>query len=232
MKRVFSLLVVCLFVPLFAEPRPVTLVLKSGKVIRGELVGQDGQTIQIKDHSGVVLSAGMDAVEQLIEPIAQPQQHVSEPVGRAVEPSLVEIAASAKRLRTGKSRVYTVKDLAETPEVSIVGGAVSDLPPSGSNPPAGHDREYWQRRIATLKKEITSLQEKESSALSRCENARATHLTKPGKVNGVIMIDPSAEPEECERLAAIRKQTADTESRLSDLQMQARHEGVPWSWLE
>jgi hypothetical protein len=232
MKLVFSLLVVCLFIPLLAEPRPVTLILKSGKVVRGELIGKDGQTIQVRDYSGVVLSTRMTAVDKLIEPVPQPQRQAGEPVEKAPAPSLVDIATCAKRTRTGKARVFTLKDLAEMPEVSIVGGAMPDPPAAASNPPAGHDREYWQRRIAALKKEITSLQEKESSALPRCKDAQSAHLTRPKKVNGVMVVDPAAEPAECDRLAAIRKQRADAESRLDDLQMQARHEGAPWSWLE
>lgn len=233
MKLVISLLVVCLFVPLLAESRSVILILKSGKVLRGDFISQDGETIQLKDHSGVVLSTRMATVEKVTEPaLPASERRAIEPVEKSTSPSLADIASRTKRSRTGKARVFTMEDLAETPEVSVVGGATSDLPAPDEDPATGHDREFWQKRIDVLKKEIASLHQKERTAGQQCESARSVHILKPKKANGVIAIDPSGEPAECERLVEIRRQITDAESRLDELQMQARHDGAPWSWLE
>jgi len=230
--RLFSLLLVaCLVTSAHASHPPVSLILKSGKTITGCLIGEDQKTIQLRDSLGVVISVERAFIERIVrdggvEPQPKDASRLATP-----DRSLAEIAAATRQSRTGKARVVRIQDLERAPEVSVIGD-VSDAGSSADDHPSARNRDYWRNRLAPLKKELGRSREKEAAAKNRCEQARGLHVTKPKKTRDVTVTDPSARPVECEQLAVVQAQRQEVEARLQDLQMEARHQGVPWSWLE
>lgn len=233
MRLVSFLLVVCLTCSVFAETRFVVIHLKTGKQVQGEWIGEDSFTVQIKDRAGVLISIKRTSIENTEPLIPLPAEHARIPaLCSPPQKSLAEIAAQLKQSRTGKTRVFTLTDLATAPEVSVIGGPEEPARKPAESSADSVDIQSWQKRIAALKKEIADLQRKETLASSRCEQARSLHFVKPKKRQGMLVLDPSAVQEECVRLAAIESERRDAESRLEDTQMQARRLGIPWSYLE
>lgn len=231
MRLFLFLLVACLIASVQASNPPVSLILKSGKTITGTLVGDDLKTIQLRDSLGVVISVPRVSIERVVRDCAPEPRQKELPRAAAPDRSLTEIAAAAKQSRTGKARVVTLQDLERTPEVSVIGDS-SDAPAPVGDRSTRRDQNYWRNRLAPLRKELEHAREKESAAKDRCEQVRSLHVTKPKKTRDLTVTDPSARPAECDHLTAIQAKRQEIEVRLENLQMEARHQGVPWSWLE
>lgn len=230
MRFVSFLLLLCLPLAAFAEHRYVVIRLNNDKQVRAEWLAEDDSTIQVRDDSGTRLSIRKELVASI--EVIDPDPPGSRDV--AVEPaqkSLAQFAAEVKAARTGKSRAFTVDDLSGAPQLSFLSKG-PDPEPESTEPAPAVDVSSWRKRIDSVEKELDALHGKEESAASRCEQARNALFTKPKMRDGIAIVDPLAIPEECKELAALQQKHLDAESRLDDLQTQARHQGIPWSALE
>jgi hypothetical protein len=155
------------------------------------------------------------------------------PIERKAPPSIVEIAEQNKRERTGKAKNLSLEEIDTKSSVSIVG--------SDSAEPSMHSRETeslsereWQSRLWALKKEVNRLREKTIAAESSCEDSkrkqyveRTTPSQKP-----VELMSTYKESSQCRRLAEIRAQLQEAETRWENAREEARRAGVSWQNLE
>ena len=234
--RVLSTLI--LFCLIATQACAFTVVLKSGRTVEGKLIAEDSTTIQLRDSAGIVLSFRKSTLD--LQAIADANRSKSvvpvsaEPV-RTRPKSLPELAAQARANRNPKTHVLTNADVDQTAPLAVLS---SSEEPDYSGIPEPEvvslkEIESWQKKIASVRKQIDSLLEKQSVASAGCEQSKnGLPISRPRKSHGVMVLDPFGKSADCERLEVIRRQLEDAQSRLADLQEQAHKRGIPWSRLE
>jgi hypothetical protein len=236
--RVFSFLLVSFLCANFCHA--YTVVLLSGKQIRGTLVGEDKVTIQLRDVSGVVLSIkksrlDLDATQQANAVIKSDQVRSEIVAAELPEKNLVDIAREVRESRHGQSRIYTRADLDRVPEISS-GQEISDEFSNNVKTAieAKDDEKFWRKAATDFRKELSKLRERKISAQFSCRKALEKRdasiyggSKRPSNLNSGF-----DEPAECERLTAIESQLEDTEWRWEEFTERARKAEVPWSWIE
>lgn len=221
-----------------------TVVLKSGKMIDGQLVGEDLHTIQLKDISGVLLSfrkelldlRSMEAANQPSSPDNSSVQ-ASKPGVRKPERSLVDVAREAKARRTGKARVIRAEDLTVLPELTVLGTADTESSAAPGRTPSGDGRQperYWRQTSRSLRKDLEQLQEKKWSAQDRCLNAESSRKRKKTELHRepIDLASVMRESGECLRVRELEEQIRQAQVRLDDFLELARRSEVPRQWVE
>lgn len=229
-----------------------TVILKSGKRVEGTRIGEDQTTIQLKDPSGMVLSfrkstLDLEAMSAANVDSTGPSysQLRSEPAllvktvaiqKKAPQKNLVEIARENRANRSGRARSLSLSDLANTPELSIVGS--EDPAPSPETPERTGDLSEeghsWRLTAAALKKEMANLREKKIAAEVACQHARERRSNKRSRSHPqVIDLLPLLEdPAECKRVSEAERRLTEAQTRWDDFEERARRAEVPWQWLE
>lgn len=236
--RVFSFLLVSFLCANFCHA--YTVVLLSGKQIRGTLLGEDKVTIQLRDVSGVVLSIKKSRLD--IDATQQANAVIKSDLGRSEivaaelpEKTLVDIAREVRESRHGQSRIYTRADLDRVPEISS-GQEISDEFSDNVKTAieAKDDEKFWRKSATDFRKELSKLRERKISAQFSCRKALEKRdasiyggSKRPSNLNSGF-----DEPAECERLTAIESQLEDAEWRWEEFTERARKAEVPWSWIE
>ena len=205
------------------------VVLKSGKRVVGNLLGQDATTLQLKDPSGIVLSFKKSILNEDAMSIAN------------ANTSPEEMQSNQKMQTKRDVRVYKNEDVSQMPELSILESDSTESPyaefkeehPPGTQADPKAERS-WRSRAVALQKELARLREKKIKVEASCEQSRQsanTQLTTPQKkpVNILALLDRSTA---CKMLDEIAHQLADAEERWIDFETEARRAEVPWQWLE
>jgi len=236
--RVFSFLLVSFLCANFCHA--YTVVLLSGKQIRGTLLGEDRITIQLRDLSGVVLSIKKSSIDldatQQANPVIKTDETPPEPIAELVPAkTVVDIARELRESRHGQSRLYTRADLDHVPEISA-GEETSDeiTADAKSGIESKDDEKFWRKSAADFRKELAKLRERKISAQFSCRKALEKRdasiyggSKRPSNLNSGFN-----EPAECERLRAIESQLEDAEWRWEEFTERARKAEIPWSWIE
>lgn len=203
------------------------VVLKSGKRVVGNLLGQDATTLQLKDPSGIVLSfkksiLNVDAMSIANAPTAETQ-------------------ADQKMQPKHDVRVYKNEDVSQMPELSILESDSAESPyaefEEENTPGTQADPKVersWRSRVVALQKELARLREKKIQAEDSCEQSRQnanTQLTTPQNkpVNILSLFERSTA---CKMLDEIALQLEGAEERWIDFETEARRAEVPWKWLD
>jgi uncharacterized protein YbaR (Trm112 family) len=235
----FLFICLCLVHPLFAY----TVVLKSGKCIEGELIGQDQSTIQLKDIKGLRLSFKKDLLDLALMERLNHQTPTGK-VGSAQavqkvkpeEKSLVQLAREARASRTGRARVLRRQDLHDVTEITVLGSAypVTDESPVMQKSEHRKEERYWRDSARALRKDLQQLQEKKWRAEDACTRAEASRKQKSTKLHQEPMDLASVmrESVECERVRNLQDQIRQAELRLDDFLELARRSEVPRHWVE
>jgi hypothetical protein len=192
-----------------------TIVLPSGKRVEGDLIGDDGATIRVRDPH-----------EEAVSPPGEGKTAVPS----AVRPTLPELARRLRLLRKGGSRVYTSADMDRLPEVEVFGSACCDggePAPKGVTSGRVPDERYWRTGVARLRKQVNDLREKKLRA-----EERSILTIRPRGGRKRILSFGGGEPVECKVLPDRQAQLRRAEYELDDFLEKARRSGVPWSWLE
>jgi hypothetical protein len=235
----FLLVSFCLVHSLFAY----TVVLKSGKRINGELIGQDQSTVQLKDTKGVRLSfkkglLDLAEMDRLNRKIADPNRSSAKeiPKGKQEKKSLVELARELRSSRTGKAKVLRAHDLNEMPEITVLGTpySVKDEPASRQRSEDRKEERYWRDTARELRKDLRQLQEKKwraEDACARAESSRKRKNTAPHR-EPLDLASIMRESGECERVRDLQDQIRQAQLRLDDFLELARRSEVPRHWVE
>lgn len=239
--RVLSFLILFSFI---SHPTSAhTIVLKSGKLIEGEFLGEDESTIQIKDFSGILLSVkknsiDLEATRLKNSAIDQPESMKSSQVSNGkVSKTVVQIAAE-NRQRRDRGKAYTKEDLSGLPELSIIGSEdsdLSDIPPIEESVELPSKAElYWRKEGIALKKRLESLREKIAGVEEACNQARHNGTIRRAKphTKAIDLLPMMDEPAVCKKQAELLRQLEETQDRWDDFEVRARRAGVPWAWLE
>lgn len=239
--RVLSFLILFTFVSQLVSA--YTIILKSGKFIEGEFLGEDQSTIQIKDPSGILLSVKKYSVDLEATKLKNSLKDRIEPAKslpssvRPVAKSIVDIAAENRKKGKG-GKAYKKEDLAGLPEVSMIGSEDGDSPdlPEIEEPvelPSKAEL-YWRKEGMALRKRLESLREKLAGVEDACNQARQTgalRRTKPHK-KVIDLLPLMDEPSACKKQEELLRQLEETQNRWDDFEIRARRAGVPWVWLE
>lgn len=205
------------------------VVLKSGKRLVGNLLGEDATTLQLKDPSGIVLSFKKSLLNEDAMSIAN--------ANTAAE----EMQADQKTQTKPDVRVYKNEDVNQMPELSILESDSTESPyPEFKEEDAPGMRadpkveRSWRSRAVALQKELSRLREKKIQVEASCEQSRQNanaQLTTPQKkpVNILALLDRSTA---CKMLDEIAHQLEDAEERWIDFETEARRAEVPWQWLD
>jgi hypothetical protein len=221
------------------SPSLFTVVLKSGRTVKGTRVSEDSSSIQIKDNNGVVLSfrktildlKAMDAANKQLE---FSHDETDRALAQETPKTLVELATETKKNRNGTARVLTNQDLDGAPQITILGSAQPERNRIDSSSVPSKEERYWRNAATELREDIAKLQERRISAETSCENAREKKVEQrstPHKIN-VDFFSLYDEPAECKKLQLLDRQLDEARSRMESFEDQARHAGVPWQWLE
>jgi hypothetical protein len=236
--RIISFLVPFLFFSTFSAA--YTVVMKSGKTVEGKLIGEDSATIQLKEENGFVLSfrkSSLDLAAMILRnDSAENQPKAPEWVmvqgSRRVTRSLVQVAEECRKSRTGKGRVLNMQDLADTPQLSIIGSETNvAVKPAAV---ARQDEQFWRKSAVSLKKELAAEREKRLSAEIACVRARERQSAKLRAAHRNV-IDLSAlyeDPPECNRLREADRRLIEATDRWEHFEERARRAEVPWQWLQ
>lgn len=239
--RVLSFLILFSFISHFTSAH--TIVLKSGKLIEGDFLGEDHSTIQIKDLLGIVLSVkknsvDLEATRLKNSAIHQPESmETSQVPDGKVSKSVVQIAAE-NRQRRNRGKPYTKEDLSGLPELSVIGSkdsGLSDISPIEENVELPSKAElYWRKEGIALRKRLESLREKIAGVEEACNQARHNGTMRRAKPHKKIidLLPMMDEPAVCKKQAELLRQLEETQDRWDDFEIRARRAGVPWSWLE
>jgi hypothetical protein len=214
-----------------------SVVLKSGKKIEGTLVSDEGPTIVVRDARGVLISFKKDLLDINQMTLLNVQREASESLpsaaSRTKPPGLVEIAAAAKRQRTGKAKNVSADDLEGAPQISIIGPP--DEPPVTVSRSKETGREPdWEAKLWPLKKEVNRLREKRVDAEASCEQSRQKQFnarTRPSS-KPVELLSTYKESAPCRKLAELDDQLQQAETRLENVREEARRAGASWRSLE
>ena len=93
------------------------VVLKNGKILRGEIISDKDQILTLKDTSGIQLKIRH---EQIDSAKTEERNPVAETPVQQKAPAVEQEKTPAEKPKT-KGRVYTKDDLEKMPELSIVG---------------------------------------------------------------------------------------------------------------
>jgi hypothetical protein len=204
------------------------VILKSGKRIEGQFLGEDSSTLQLKDAGGIVLSFKKTILDESATDAAN------------AAPVKNDFKNSTLVHKTSK-RIYTNDDISKMPELSVIQGdgyessnaevEALDTPLTRADP---KEERSWRGRAASLKKELARLRERRIQAEASCEKSRqnaSNHLASPQKkpVNLLSIFEQSSA---CKMLDEIDRQILDAEERWDDFETEARRAEVPWQWLD
>jgi hypothetical protein len=216
---------------------PYTVVLTSGKTIRGTFVSEQQDTIVIKDTHGVLISFKKNKLDlQAMSVTNQSDRAVNSHNGaskRKSPPSIVDLAAETRRRRTGNAKTVNLDHLDQNANVSVFG---SEKPEHSSTSTIGKRtvEQEWQSRLWTMKKEVNRLREKVIVADAACEESREKQYaarTTPSR-KPVELMSTYKETPQCRKSSELTKQLQEAESRLDSAREEARRAGVPWQTLE
>jgi hypothetical protein len=205
----------------------VTVVLKSGKKIEGELISEERTVVRIRANDGMDYSLNMIHIDrdatiaaneaELDGSAAQPKTEEEQKPRRPA--TLAEAAESARLSRTGKGRTYTEADLinapdlgmsvslaAPAPAVAAVPFVIVDLPESKQ------DLSAW---IAEKEKEYKSLKA-QCRAAGADPDSRKLFKTDTYIVNGTAVSVSGywADPDEVAKAKRICRSAMETEAAL------------------
>ncbi len=93
------------------------VVLKNGKIVRGEIISDEGEILTLKDTSGIQLKIRH---EQIDSDKTQERNQIVESPDEKPASAVEQEKIPAEKPKT-KGRVYTKDDLEKMPELSIVG---------------------------------------------------------------------------------------------------------------
>src|SRR5262245_55373768 len=224
--RVLSFLVLSFFFHSFCFAYVV--ILKSGKRIEGQLLGEDSTTLQLKDAGGIVLSFKKSLIDEAATNSANTalEKNDSKNFSPSLKPS---------------KHVYTNDDISRMPELSVIEGDTQaspytnvdelETPLTRADP---KEERSWRNRAASLKKELARLRERRIQAEASCEKSRqnaSNRLASPQK-KPVNMLSIFEQSSACKMLEEIGRQIQDAEERWDDFETEARRAEVPWQWLD
>lgn len=214
---------------------PLTVVLKNGKTIEGDLIAQSDRALQVKTRDGIVISIKKDNVANLITSASERPAHPTEQIAASPTEkkiSLVDLANETKKNRSGNARVVTDRDISELPEISFLGTNVEPSKTVKDAPP--EKEEYWRSAAQVLKRKLDSAHEKRSEAVSDCTEARNQAVSRPAKrhKNEILVMQAAGEPPECRKLQQRELDLQDAQQEWDDFVERARHAEVPWLWID
>lgn len=234
MRIILSILSVLMFV---TSTGATTIVLKNGRHCTGDLISDDGRTIQLHESStGVFLSFKKDQVDDEATAAANSESRIRRQTTAAAPSSatrgLADVAREIRNSRTGRSRVYTAADLKSAPEISISGsGEIGVIEPDA---PAAVDESKWRTEARKLRKDVEAAEDRAATADRACETARSKHSSALGSVHekpqelSTLM----REPAECTRAAELNDRLLAARDRFAEFEDRARRASIPRSWLE
>ena len=240
MRRVTFLLSFLLFL---SCADAYTLVLKNGRQCSGDLISDDGPTVQFRDAAtGAMLSLKKDQVDAAATtavnaPAPEPASDRAAAHAKADEGrSLASLAAELRGQRTGKARVYTTADLTRAPQVSVSGTAESSagLEPEAASKQDAPNEKRWRSEARALRKELESAQDHAAAAEAACDKARHRNQTamQPLSRRPTELPRLLEQPSECRKMEEMNRRLSDSRNRFDDFEERARRAGVPWQWLE
>jgi hypothetical protein len=216
-----------------------TIALKSGKFLDGELLGEDGFTIQLKDRSGILLSIKKEFVDLEVTKRKNAPKEPEKPVPIIqTSPKTIVQIAEENRQKRNHAKAYTTKDLSGLPELSVIGSEEADSSEIRLSDPEievpSRAEQYWRKEALGLKKRLESLSEKIAGVEEACNQARQTSATSRAKPHKKVvdMLSMMEEPSVCKKYEELLRQLEETQNRWEDFELRARRAGVPWSWLE
>jgi hypothetical protein len=216
-----------------------TIVLKNGRRYTGDLVSDDGRTVQLHESStGVFLSFKKQQVDDAATAAAnaksgsQPRASSISGAGSSSQ-RLADVAREARLRRTGRARVYTSDDLKSAPQISISGSgeiAVDKIKDGGTEV----NEAKWRAEARKLRKDVEAAEDRASTADRNCEAARAKSAAamgsmheKPQELNALMH-----QPAECARAADLKDRLRAARDRFAEFEDRARRASIPISWLD
>jgi|GEM_PF-3456908 len=215
------------------------VVLKNGKILRGDVVSDHQQLLTLQDSSGVQLQIRHDQIDSLktqernqkADVVVSPPQQTAIPVDQ--EESIPEKP-------TTKVRVYTKEDLEKMPELSIVGTDESAEEAARRNQQNDRSKEEQQEEAAwneeALRIDARIQQAKEAYDYNKSFCDRVI----PDVVDlrdGTYVKLTAEQYEEKRRIACMEAETAGKDfqkaaAELEQLLERARKAGVPPGWVD
>lgn len=223
--RVCAVICLALFLFFSSQLCAVTVILKSGKKITGDLISEDQSVIRLRANDGTVYSLNMVHIDRIAT--AEANQKEDESAAADVEPkkeevissrpsSLAEAAADARQNRTGAARVYTEADLIAAPDLALVSTPNSDsrtviVPLNVKLPEKEKDLAEW---IREKEKEFNKL--KAQCRAAGADDSKKEYKTDTYIVNGspVSVSGYWADPKEVQKAKQICRNAMETEAAL------------------
>jgi len=245
MRKVSFLLILFFFTRLAF---PYTVVLKSGRQLQGDWIGEDDVSIQVKDSAGVALSfkkanldlwqmetlnkcSGQSCQKQVV---ARQLTTITRPQSFDQDNPLPGLAEQTRNSRTGRARVFSQADLATAPELSIIGTTEPVKSPKISESSSRKEERYWRQTAASLRRELSRVAEKKNSADAACSRARDNNFGKQLKSHRAVidMSELNREPVECDHAREVARDFEAARLRYDDFLERARKESIPSAWVE
>lgn len=236
MRIIVFILSVLMFV---SSTRATTIVLKNGRRCTGDLISDDGRTVQLHESStGIFLSFKKQQVDDAATAAANAKSG-SQPRASSISGAtasshgLADVAREVRLRRTGRARVYTSADLKSAPQISISGSgeiAVEKIYDGGRDV----DESKWRAEARKLRKDVEAAEDRAVTADRNCETARAKGAAamgslheKPQELRALMH-----EPAECARAADLNDRLLAARDRFAEFEDRARRASIPVSWLE
>ena len=214
------------------------VVLKNGKVLRGEVVSDNQEILILQDASGVELQIRHSQID-----VSKTQEHnqkvdIAAPQKEETVPPARQEAMPEKSKK--KSRVYTKEDLEKMPELSIVGTNESAEEVEARNrlkdqPTAEQEAEAaWNEEALRVDDEIQSAREAYEYNKSLCDRV----IPDVTDLRDGAYVKLSAEQYEeqrrfaCVQADAAAKDLKKAEAKFEQLLEEARKAGIPPGWVD
>ncbi len=177
MNRITVLFFVCLFA-IAMSATTYEIVLKNGKIVRGEAVTEDEEKIVLKDSGGISLTFKKTAIDQKKTALANKPVEQPAPQVTAVEPAEKD-KNSADPKKAGKpARVYTDRDVnrlrGEYPMDET--WKDMDLSAAKSEKKAGRSGEEWQQITGDLLAQWKAAEDSQRRLSAKCNEFKGAAI--------------------------------------------------------
>ena len=215
------------------------VVLKNGKVLKGDILSEDEELLTLLDTTGVKLYIKKSSIDSVKTGERNPKV---EPVPAPVAEPEPEPEKSIEEKPKSKVRVYKKEDLEKLPELSIIGDETEETP----------DEEALRNELedeATREKELEAEWNEEALRIDdQIQQAREAVEYNQGYCDKVIpdvedlrdgpyVVMSAEQYEEQRRIACMEAEAAAKDLRRAEaeyeaFQEDARKKGIPPGWVD